>query len=345
MRGTPNDRRVSSSTAEDNLSTRLRHPMTPRRFPRILASLGLSMTLALGATTIPVATLGALPTVTVGLGPTAGVFAASGAIPATVKPTEPAGFQVWARNDDSSTVSQFYLSIQSAGTLTTASWTKSNGQSGTCSGTATYDCSFGQVKPGGSVVVTAVITTPTSGSGLGVNFVFSTTGLGSGGGDNSHGDTFPISDSVALNADANFAGRYVSGNTLRTVQTDQVLGSGNRQSTIVYSPTTGIGVTVEDGPGLSGGCALGAACFSETSEIHVGNGSAQYGQFKVIVNLHSSEIPSGVNANNLVVYHDGVPITATCGKTPVADCTSAKKFSWGLQVTIWVHQNGKFGIG
>jgi hypothetical protein len=324
---------------------RHRYLMILKRVSRNLVSLSLSISLALALIAVPATSLAALPLVHTGFGTDSGaaVQPTTGAIPPTVRPGEPVAFQVWARNDDTSTVSQFYLKAATAGTLTSATWHKSSGQSGTCVGTSTYDCSFGQLKPQVTVYVTAVFTTPTAGSSMGVNFVFSTTGLGSGTGDNSHGDTFQIPDSVALNSDADFGGRYITGSTLKTVQNDQTLGSGNKQSTIVYSPATGIGVTVEDGPGVSSGCASG--CFGETSEIHVGNGSSQYGAFKVVVNLHSSEIPSGVNANNIVVYHDGVAITTTCGKTPVADCYSVKKFSWGLQVTIWLLHNGKLNMG
>jgi hypothetical protein len=40
-----------------------------------------------------------------------------------------------------------------------------------------------------------------------------------------------------------------------------------------------------------------------------------------------------------------VAITTICADTPVADCYSAKKFKWGIQVTIWLLRNGKLGIG
>jgi hypothetical protein len=96
---------------------------------------------------------------------------------------------------------------------------------------------------------------------------------------------------------------------------------------------------------VSSACVPASKCFGQTSDIHVGNGSGQYGQFKVVLNLHSSEIPKGVNANSLVVYHDGVAITAICGDAPTADCYSVAKFKWGLQVTIWLLHNGKLNIG
>ena len=320
--------------------------MILRRVSRTLGSVVISISLAAGLLAIPAASLAALPLVHTGYGTdsSAAVQPSTGALPTTVALGEPVAFQIWARNDDTSNVSQFYLDAFTAGTFSGATWSKSSGQSGTCAPTTTSECSFGQLRPGVTVYVTAVFITPTTGPGMSVNFEFSTTGLGSGSGDNSHGDTFPISDSVALSSDPNFGGRYVNGNSQTTVQNNQVLGTGNKQSTIVYSPTTGIGVTVQDGS-ANGGCDPSKTCFSETSEIHVGDGTAKYGQFKVVVNLHSSEIPSGVNANTLVVYHDGVAVTATCGKNPAADCYLVKKFSWGLQVTIWLKHNGKLQFG
>lgn len=304
--------------------------MIRNRISRIVASLGLAMSLTLSLVALPGVILAATPEVTVWN---------SGPVPGTVAPGEPVAFTVYARNDDTSTVSQFYLRDLTAGTVLSATPSK-----GSCQQTEPLDCSLGQLKPGVTVSVLVVYLAPASGSSMPVTWVFSTTGLGSGGpdSDNSHGDEFPTSSSVSLNASADFGGRYVNTNSQTTVQNGQTLGPSNKQSTIVFSPETGIGVTVEDGPGAGGdgGCGSGATCFSETSAINVNNGASYENGFKVVVNLHSSQIPSGVNANNLVVYHDGVQITDKCGKTPDPDCYSVKKFSWGLQVTIWLTQNG-----
>jgi hypothetical protein len=314
--------------------------MTRHRFSRIFASVGLAVSLSLSMVALPAVVLGALPDVSIGYGTNADATSqpGSGAVPAKVDKGEPAAFQIWARNDDTSTISQFFLSIDAdGGTLSSATWSKSSGQSGTCSTTTAYDCSFGQLKPDVTVYVTVVITTPTVGSTMVPTFVFSTTGIGSGGGDNSHGDTWSESDSVSLDGTDDYAGRYVNSSGVTMVQNNQVLGTGNAQSTIVYSPETGIGVTVEDG--LS--CGEAGTCVGEASEISVANGKSYTNGFKVVINLHSSEIPSGVNANNITVWHDGVQITDKCGKTPSPDCYSTKKFSWGIQVTIWLTHNGK----
>lgn len=300
--------------------------MTGHRVSRILASIGLAASLSLSLVALPGVILAATPDI---------IVWNSGAVPGTVSPGEPVAFTVWAYNDDTSTVSQFYLRDITDGTVLSATPSK-----GSCAQTEPLDCTLGQLKPGQTVSVLVVYQTPATGTSMPVTFVFSTTGLGSGGpdSDQSHGDEFATSSSVALSADAtNFAGRYVNSSGQTIVQNSQVLGSGNRQSTVVYSPETGIGVTVEDG--LS--CGVAGTCFGEASEISVGNGQSYDNGFKVVINLHSSEIPSGVNANNLTVWHDGVQITDECGTTPDPDCYSVKKFRWGLQVTIWLTHNGK----
>jgi hypothetical protein len=322
--------------------------MIVKRLSRILASVGLSISLSLGLVALPAVTLAALPDVHVGYGTNweANPAPGNGASPQAVRPSEPVLVQVWARNFDSSTISQFYLTVSTSGTLVRTTWTKSTGQAGICTATSTYTCSFGQLKPGVTVYVTALFTAPATTaleSTMTNGFSFSTTGTAPDGGDNSHGDTWPISNPVRVSTSDDFGGRYLLDGDTTIVQNVQELSSTNRQATIVYSPSSGIGVTVEDG--LTGGCPPDATWCSETSEIHVGDGSTQYGAFKVVISLHSSELPSGVNANNIVVYHDGVAIADTCGKTPNADCYSVKKFSWGLQVTVWLLQNGKLGIG
>jgi hypothetical protein len=323
--------------------------MIRQRVSTVLTTVSLLLSLTTAAA-LPAVTLAALPAVLVGYGTNSDALPAptSGANPAAVRPSQPVQIQIWAKNGDSSTISQFYLKVISSGTLQSATWNMSSGPHGTCVPTSTVTCSFGQLRPGVTVYVTALFTAPattTVEATMTNQFVFSTTGTAPDGGNNSHGDTFPISQNVRVSSSDDFDGRYLLNNAGTVVQNLQTLSSDNQQATTVFSPATGIGVSVEDGPGLSGGCGAGATCFSETSEIHVGDGSTQYGPFKVVVNLHSSNIPSGVNANSITVYHDGEPITDLCGKNPVAECYSVKKFSWGLQVTIWLLHNGKLNIG
>ena len=310
--------------------------MIRQRISTSITTLSLLLSLTVVSVALPASTLAAIPNVHAGRG-TVDQLLATGAQPATVSPGAYVQFSTWAKNYDSSTVSQFFLTETYGRTIQSATWSGSNG-SGSCATTVPLNCSFGQLKPGQYVNAVIVLQALPDGTSMPVNFVWSTVGIG-------HGDSFPVTDSVGLNASGDFSGRYLIGSDLLPIGDADVLSSTNQQSTIVYSPTTGIGVTVEDGSGVTSACVPVSKCFGQTSDIHVGNGSAQYGQFKVIISLHSSEIPKGVNANNLIVYHDGVAITTLCADAPVADCYSVAKFKWGLQVTIWVLHNGKFNIG
>ena len=314
-------------------------PMIRQRVSTLLTTLSLLISLTAVSVALPASTLAAIPNVTAGRGTVAVpiVPPATSAQPTVVSPGALVQFSTWARNDDTSTVSQFFLTESLGRTIYSINWARKDGTTGTCSTSPSLNCSFGQLKPGDWINASIVVQALASGTSTPVRFVWSTVGIG-------HGDSFPVDDSVAMNSTGDFSGRFlVTGDSL-TVGDVDVLSTGNKQSTVVFSPATGIGVSVEDGPGVSNGCAPGQ-CFSEGSDIHVGNGTAQYGQFKVVVNLHSSEIPKGVNANSLTVYHDGVAITTICADSPVADCYSAKKFKWGIQVTIWLLHNGKLGIG
>jgi hypothetical protein len=314
--------------------------MIRQRFSTLLTALGLLVSLTAVSVAIPVSTLAATPNVTVGLGTEAIELpaGATSAQPTTVSPGAKAAFSIWARNDDPSTVSQFFLTETTGASIYSVSWSSSTGQRGSCLTNLPLNCSFGQLKPGQAIDAFIVVQTAGTSSPMPVDFVWNTVGVG-------HGYSFLDPDSVALSGDAvNFSGRFLIGSDLLPVG-DVDVTSTNKQSTIVYSPTTGIGVTVQDGPGVSSACVPVSTCFGETSEIHVGNGSAQYGQFKVVLNLQSSEIPPGVTANNLKVYHDGVQITTICGTPATANCYSVAKFKWGLQVTIWLLQNGKLNIG
>jgi len=316
--------------------------MIRQRVSTLLTTASLLLSLTAVSVALPASTLAALPDVQVGKGPVAQTDAQNGATPTKVDPGEPVLVQVWAFNNDSSNISQFYLAIASAGTLSSATWTKSGGQSGTCSPAGTYTCSFGQLKSKSSVVVTALFTAPSAFGSMNNDFVFSTTGVGvSSTGDNSHGDTWSVHNPVTVDNSVDFAGRYVTTNDLKTVKTGDTPSSLDKQTTVVFSPETGIGVTVDD----SAGCPTTTNCFGQISEISVANAKYYSTGFKVVVNLHSSEIPAGVNANTIQVFHDGVQIVDKCGTTPSPDCYSAKKTTWGIQVTIWLHQNGKLNMG
>ena len=101
---------------------------------------------------------------------------ASSAEPTTVSPGSRVQFRIWARNDDTpSTVSQA-LTENTPRTVYSATWTSSNGTSGTCATTTPLSCSFGQLKPQQSINAVIVLQTPTTGTSMLANFAWSNGG-------------------------------------------------------------------------------------------------------------------------------------------------------------------------
>lgn len=274
------------------------------------------------------------------------------AIPSTVLNGETGAFLVEFWNDDSSTIAKLYLDA----TITGGTYLNAYPSQGSCTFGAVLECDLGQVRSGSNGYVSVLLTYTASDDATAVDgaFEFSTTGLGSSvEGDNSHGDSWTDSASASLTHDPDFGGRFIDGSNL-VVQNYQVVGDGNPHATKVYAPQSFIGVTVEDGAG-NGSCnAAFVDCtrlFGEASFVNVADGGTFEGGFRIVITMDSSEIPAGVNANNVSIYHyyDGGEelITDRCtfakhSSTPESlPCLTVKKLPGGdLQITIWTEHNG-----
>jgi Flp pilus assembly protein TadG len=297
-------------------------------------------------------------------------------IPSTVKNGDFVAFRASIKNDDTSTVSQLFLDeLVEDPTLTFVSISPSQG---TCDTTGDkFLCTLGQLKPRRTATVTAIYQTPLTGSSATVRWEFNTTGLGSGGGDNSHGDSWPSGEgttdllTVALSNSDDFGGRYVLNSNLQIVENSQALNNANPHSTRAYAPTTGIGVTVEDidctDVPADPLCADLATGFGQISKVNVNDGldvsgSAGTTLLHFYIQLDSSETPSGTNANNVVINHayvdeaTGLPddelIDDACTfarKATIpnnAPCLTVKNLSGGdLGIDIWTFHNGGFKPG
>jgi len=320
--------------------------------------------------------------VTIGIGPA--LAATPNLIPTwTVIPVKVAGgeyiaFRAEILNNDTSTVSQLYL-VESAPrdpNLTFESITKSQG---TCDTTgSTFNCTLGQLKPNKTAKVTVVFKTatvpPTASSyDLAEHWEFNTVGLGSGGGDNSHGDKWPSTDLdgnellvAPVTANPDFGGRYVLNTNLLLVENSQAINNTNRHSTRAYSPKEGIGVTVEDVDCSTSSdpiCDQFTTGFGAVSKVNVNDGHDISGTpgktlLHFYIQADSSEIPAGNNANNLVVTHVYVDevtqanatenISARCQfakKSPTtpsnAPCITVTNLGGGdLGVDVWTFHNG-----
>lgn len=303
------------------------------------------------------------------IGP-AGVSAATPAVivtgagpnPATVSYNEPVAVSTAVTNDGTSTFSLKLTTTNQSLVVRSATAT-----GGICATTSPLSCTFKNVKPGITVSADVVLQSPATGTSFDAQFKWDTTGIAGDRGGNSHGDSFyypyngtptigsPLT--VGLNGDAiNFRGRYVLSSTLQTVANSQAVDSANKHATKVVAPTTLIGVTVSDGTTLA--CPVGVTtCFGEASVVSVAADTAFPGGFRVIITMDSSEIPSGVNANNVGIYHYGSGsypdekisprCTFTNGLPNAMPCLNARKINGNdLEITVWVTHNGVMrGLG
>lgn len=276
---------------------------------------------------------------------------AATAVPAVVLNGARGAFVATLTNTDSSTISQLYLTGTVTGTGVT--FVAAYPSQGTCSATV-ISCSFGQLKPTKTASVTIVYQTTAATGDVEGKFTFSTTGLGSGGDDASHGDSWPVSASATTSVDPDFGGRYIDDNNLVVQNNQSVNDTTNPHATKVVAPKSFIGVTVEDGLVVSQACppapAICTNLFGETSIVSVANGGTFEGGFRIVITFDKSELV-GVNANTLKIWHTysngseliGSKCTFASGSSTPSNmpCLIVKKLPGGdLQVTIWTTHNG-----
>ncbi|HEX5591553.1 MAG TPA: hypothetical protein VFX65_14770 [Candidatus Limnocylindrales bacterium] len=206
-----------------------------------------------------------------------------------------------------------------------------------------------------------------SGPALCVKFVWSTTGAPDSDGGASHGDVWNWYDGVAISDDLiNFRSRYVYQAGQTFVANSQALSVANPHSTAAYAPATGIPVTVLDlaceGDETEGLCTTTNG-WGEVSVVSVNGGELPAGAtwFKFLIQADASEIPSGVNKNNVIIHHtyvdDGVTqtevISDRCTISKQTDlptntnaCLVVQKLAGNdLAITIYSLFNGTFRPG
>jgi uncharacterized repeat protein (TIGR01451 family) len=298
------------------------------------------------------------------------VFLSVAASPPSATQGATIGFTITVDNQGTSNVSQSSVDATiPAGTTYAGVFPASTVCSTTTSGHII--CSLGSIKGNTTVVYAlAFTTTPSTSSPAVMTVVGATTGVPGDPGGNSHGDNFQCnpnqctaSTTLRASGDPDFSGRFVTGSNL-LVQDNQSVGSANLQATKLQAPFTGIGASVEDGPGVGplGPCGSGdhpvgsavcAAIFGQTSSIVVSQGQSFGSPFPVTVTFSKYEIPGGINQNNIAIYHswtDGSGfheevISDRCtfnGNTPTnPQCIAVTKTSDGLVVTGWLFHNGR----
>ena len=176
-------------------------------------------------------------------------------------------------------------------------------------------------------------------------------------------------DGVSTSSDPNVASTYVFNSSQFTVA-NSALGGTNGQSTKIVVNKTLQGVTAADGsPITSIDCSTSslpaATCaqfnkykFAEWSEFTVGTTGTQPGSVPFAITMSVDPaiypLPSGVNKNNLAVYHTYTTTSGTveeiisgacAGQNPTLPCLSSVTVSKTLiQVTFLTEHNGKGGM-
>jgi hypothetical protein len=325
--------------------------MIRQRISTVITTASLLLSLTAVSVALPASTLAAIPEVHAGRG-TVDQVIATGAQPGTVSPGAYVQFSTWAKNYDTSTVSQFFLTETTGRAINSASWSASNGTSGSCPTTLPLNCSFGQLKPGQYINAVIVLQATGSVSPMPVRFVWSTVGIG-------HGDSFPVLDSVGLNGSGDFSGRFLIGSDPLTVR-NAPIGPGNSQSTAAAVNASGIPVTVQDGSGFTPAdlqpCTTTATfdcadLFGDWSSVNVANNTVFGSYFTITITIDAASIPKGVTKNNLAVYHQYFDtatsswkqevISASCGTAPVpCMILTTSKTAW--VITLRTFHNGNF---
>jgi hypothetical protein len=284
-------------------------------------------------------------------------------LPAKVAAGAIAGYSVTIKNNGPSNISKLFV-FTPDGTPDPVFAEPSQGKCTNPDGT--LFCSLGALRKGKTATIVAAFPTPDDGSSeFSVEFIFNTSGVGSGGGDNSHGDELRATGTTELTDDADFAGGFsiVAGGSAET----QGINSedGNLVSTKLTSPAgvKNLILTVADEGGISDDPDCEDCVDLPTSEMHLGNGSNQYGISKTVITYDSSlfetddyyevsaywyeeEYGDEIDFNELTVLHIHDDLTShdiefqeSCDGTE--ECATFEILEDGTRiVTIYLAQNG-----
>jgi hypothetical protein len=301
--------------------------MIRNKSTRVLTTLGVTVSLAIGAFAGPALVSAAPAPLLIGRGPVIGTDAPSGALPGIVTPGQNVAFQVWAKNDGSSNISKLFLTGLTAGEFVSVTVTNT-GTTGTCAegpeGESELQCSWLGVVPGATIKVFVVVQTPvTNNLSMPIDFEWSTSGYvqPAKGKNKSHGDAFKQMDAVALNGDGDlFYGGYFQAPA--TVATNPSVTRQNPQSTAIpaFNAFTSGPLTVQEVPGSTYGCpdeviSAGGTCVGQWSLVNVNGGESFDGGFEIQIRLDGSVAGGNIQSLKFVhVLDDNTVklITATC---------------------------------
>jgi hypothetical protein len=307
--------------------------MIPTRQVRIMLAGLMTLGLVVGALTAPAVTLAKTPNWS--------APDVAPALPATVRAGSLAGFELNFMTN--SNISRLYLFTQETREIAFVSDTDH------CNPSGRLYCTFSGLRRGDEItVVVAYQTTDADAGDMVVHFEWNTTGIGSGSSDNSHGDALTPTGTVHVvtSNDPNYLnvnGAFLLAGIHEPLATGEI-GGTNLQSSILYPPTTETAIAASVSDGTEGTCPAPFTCFGEATYLTVGNGSPDYGLFKVVVTIDASLVPPGTDPSQVGVVHvfDNPPgglenITNDCptSGTPTSQCRTVEVVSTGAAVATF----------
>ncbi|MEX1072287.1 MAG: hypothetical protein WED86_01185 [Chloroflexota bacterium] len=306
--------------------------MFRNRSTRTLASLLLTVSLALTALAGPAVILGAQPS----------ADHTATAVPGAVTPGANVAFDVHFKNTSPSNLAQFFLNAVTPDGATlveveSASRPECDWSSGD------LHCTFGAVNSGAEVDLRVVYTTPSTKGTFTVPFKFSTTGVAPDKGKNSHGDDYPTPGAATLDDSRDFAGAYTSDGGQVVTDSQDLHRTRNPQFTLVIAPANAIAVTV--GEAAFACPAEAGTCFGQWSVISVDSGTVYPGGFKVVLGYKGNI----GNAKFVHVLDDGtvqlIEDECSADPPPIAEtdpgCFIITNAGGESFVTLWISQNGR----
>jgi hypothetical protein len=285
-----------------------------------------------------------------------------------------AGFFIWMQNNDTANISQLFLTGTSTATFSGGTFQVKDStgvvRTGTCAAVDPLDCSIGALRSGQTVdvIVSYLINASAKdGSNVGVKFEFNTTGTPPGK-NNSHGDSFDLSDSIGVSSNRDADGDFnLNDPAGLNIADNQNVSPQNPQATSASIVQLGIGGSVSEIAGTMAFCDPSLlpqpvpswfSCSnlsSQISTVQIGNGknfnNPNPGTTPGIqVKILFKKAPSQLTGSNPFVYHRwtdslGVDhaelVTAPCilvGGFP--SNTTPCLIVGNNAVTVWLIHNG-----
>lgn len=260
-----------------------------------------------------------------------------------------AGYSFTIKNAGRSNISALYLTDSYVGAP--VYFSSSRGTS-LCQLTTDLRCAFGALNAGGTINV--VIAYRVGTTDFSDTFQLDSTGDPAGG-NNSHGDSYlkPVTTTVSTNP--NFDGGFTTA-AAQLLQTNQSLGSGNKQSSSLVSPSSLIPATIEDGITTGVPCTLTGPCarvIGEWTNLSVNGGATYTNAFQVTIMVWGGAVPGGVGATDISLLHtrdNGTTyvINTICDSVTAptnAECIKVTKVGNNFKIVAWLFSNGNLRGG